>query len=294
MIEQTVNDLTMIIGTRPACRALGASPATIYRRRRPPKPRPSRPRAPSPRALSELEREAVLAELHSERFVDSAPAAVWATLLDEGRYLASERTMYRLLAAQHGTVRERRAQLTHPPYAAPELLAERPRQVIAGRHPHSETALGELSGRGMRLLEHLVQRPHAEARRAEPGVGADVVQGVRDVLVGGDVDHAAVGRLGAGAELVIHAQDPEQPGAGLALQVLIGEPVAPAVAMQDLALTPPAHVRVGGPTGLAAQLKPRARPRAPGRVRPCRRPKRPRRPTRAVPRDTRTGRGHDQ
>jgi putative transposase len=71
----------------------------------------------------------VLAELHSERFVDSAPAAVWATLLDEGRYLASERTMYRLLAARHGGVRERRAQLEHPPYAAPELLAERPNEV---------------------------------------------------------------------------------------------------------------------------------------------------------------------
>jgi putative transposase len=129
MIEQTVNDLTTIIGTRPACRALGAAPATIYRRRRPPAPRPVRPRAPSPRALSGHEREAVLAELHSERFVDSAPAAVWATLLDEGRYLASERTMYRLLAARHGGVRERRAQLEHPPYAAPELLAERPNEV---------------------------------------------------------------------------------------------------------------------------------------------------------------------
>jgi putative transposase len=54
---------------------------------------------------------------------------VWATLLDEGRYLASERTMYRLLAARHGGVRERRAQLEHPPYAAPELLAERPNEV---------------------------------------------------------------------------------------------------------------------------------------------------------------------
>ena len=103
MIEQTVQDLTTIIGTRPACRALGASPATIYRRRRPPAPRPPRPRAPSPRALSEPEREAVLAELHSERFVDSAPAQVWATLLDEGRYLASERTMYRLLAGRART-----------------------------------------------------------------------------------------------------------------------------------------------------------------------------------------------
>jgi putative transposase len=75
------------------------------------------------RALSELEREAVLGELHSERFVDCSPAEVYATLLDEGRYLASERTMYRLLAARHGGVRERRDQLAHPPYAKPELLA---------------------------------------------------------------------------------------------------------------------------------------------------------------------------
>ncbi len=82
-----------------------------------------------PRALSEPEREAVLDELHSERFVDCAPAAVWATLLDEGRYLASERTMYRLLAGEHGEVRERRAQLEHPAYARPELLAERPNEV---------------------------------------------------------------------------------------------------------------------------------------------------------------------
>jgi len=131
MIEQTVDDLTTIIGTRPACRALGAAPATIYRRRRPPAPRPARPRAPSPRALSQPERDAVLAELHSERFVDSAPAQVWATLLDEGRYLASERTMYRLLEAEHGPARERRDQLRHPPYAAPELLAERPNEVYS-------------------------------------------------------------------------------------------------------------------------------------------------------------------
>ena len=131
MIEQTVNDLTTIIGTRPACHAVGVSPATIYRRRRPSAPRPVRPRAPSRRALSAPEREAVLAELHSERFVDSAPAAVWATLLDEGRYLASERTMYRLLASEHGPARERRAQLQHPPYAAPELLAKRPNELYS-------------------------------------------------------------------------------------------------------------------------------------------------------------------
>ena len=129
MIEQTVEELTPLVGTRPACRALGAAAATIYRRRRPPEPRPRRPRAAPARALSEHEREAVLAELHSERFLDSSPAQVWATLLDEGRYLASERTMYRLLAARHGRVRERRDQLTHPAYARPELLAERPNEV---------------------------------------------------------------------------------------------------------------------------------------------------------------------
>ena len=128
MIEATVEELTPIIGTRPACRALGASPATIYRRRRPPKPRPPKPRPRPARALSEAERTTVLAQLHSERFVDSSPAAVWATLLDEGRYLCSERTMYRLLA-ESGEVRERRDQLTHPPYEKPELLATRPNEL---------------------------------------------------------------------------------------------------------------------------------------------------------------------
>jgi putative transposase len=129
MIEQTVEDLTPIVGTRRACHALGAAPATIYRRRRPPAPRPRRPRAIPGRALSEPEREAVLGVLHSERFVDCSPAQVWATLLDEGRYLASERTFYRLLAAQHGGVTERRAQLTHPAYTKPELLAEHPNEL---------------------------------------------------------------------------------------------------------------------------------------------------------------------
>ena len=128
MIEQTVEELTPIVGTRPACRALGVAPATIYRRRRPPAPRPSRPRPTPARALSEQERQAVLAELHSERFVDCSPAQVWATLLDEGRYLASQRTMYRLLAA-NGETGERRDQLSHPAYAKPELLAARPNEV---------------------------------------------------------------------------------------------------------------------------------------------------------------------
>jgi putative transposase len=128
MIEQTVQEIAPLVGTRPACRALGASPATIYRRRRPGEPQPRRPRPVPVRALSEGERAAVLDVLHCERFVDCSPAQVWATLLDEGRYLASERTMYRLLQS-HGEVRERRSQLTHPAYAKPELLAERPNEV---------------------------------------------------------------------------------------------------------------------------------------------------------------------
>src|SRR3954447_18944237 len=131
MITETVEQLTPIIGTRPACRAMGAAPATIYRRRRPPAPRASRPRPVPERALSSAEREAVLAELHSERFVDRSPAQVWATLLDEGRYLASERTMYRLLASEHGRVRERRDQRAHPAYNRPELLAEGPNEVYS-------------------------------------------------------------------------------------------------------------------------------------------------------------------
>ena len=128
MMEQAVEELTPAVGTRPACRALGVAAATIYRRRNPPPPKPRKPRPRPARALTPTQREQVLDELRSERFVDRSPAQVWATLLDEGRYLASERTMYRLLA-EHGEVRERRDQRTHPAYAKPELLAERPNEV---------------------------------------------------------------------------------------------------------------------------------------------------------------------
>jgi len=129
MIATTVEELTPIIGTRPACRALGASVATIYRRRRPPEPTAPKPRPTPARALSEPERQQVLDVLHCERFVDVAPEEAYATLLDEGTYLCSPRTMYRILAAHHGGVRERRNQLTHPAYNKPELLAERPNEL---------------------------------------------------------------------------------------------------------------------------------------------------------------------
>lgn len=82
----------------------------------------------SPRALSTDERRQVLDTLHEERFVDRAPAEVYAALLDEDRYFCSIRTMYRLLEAE-GEVRERRDQLRHPRYQKPELLATAPNQV---------------------------------------------------------------------------------------------------------------------------------------------------------------------
>jgi putative transposase len=93
-------------------------------------PAPASPDGPArshPRALAAAERQAVLAVLHSPRFVDAAPAQVYATLLDEGVYLASERTMYRL--AEAGETGERRDQVTHPAYHKPELLATGPNQV---------------------------------------------------------------------------------------------------------------------------------------------------------------------
>ena len=74
------------------------------------------------------ERQAILDVLHSERFVDQSPAEVYATLLEEQRYLGSVRTMYRVLAEAH-EVRERRAQARHPSYAKPELVATAPNQV---------------------------------------------------------------------------------------------------------------------------------------------------------------------
>jgi putative transposase len=116
------------VGMARACRVLGVARATAYRHRDPQPPRIARPRRSPAAALSAEERGAVLAELHSERFADASPAAVYATLLDEGTYLASQRTMYRILAAA-AEVRERRNQLRHPAYARPELLATGPREL---------------------------------------------------------------------------------------------------------------------------------------------------------------------
>ena len=122
----TVAEVGPRLGIAPTCHALAVPRATFYRRRRPqPVPRPHRR---APRALTPVERAGVLAALHEPRFVDLAPAEIYATLLDEGRYLCSERTMYRLLEGA-SEVRERRDPLRHPVYAKPELLASRPNEV---------------------------------------------------------------------------------------------------------------------------------------------------------------------
>ena len=116
------------IGVREACAALGLPRATWYRTRVRAACAADVLRAPSPRALGLDERKLVIEQLNSPRFADLAVPQVHATLLDEGTYLCSPRTMYRVLEAS-GEVRERRAQLRHPSYARPELLASMPNQV---------------------------------------------------------------------------------------------------------------------------------------------------------------------
>jgi putative transposase len=113
-----------------ACRALGLARATVYRRRRPESASPRRRerRAPPPRALCPEEQARVVEVLHSERFVDRPPAQIVATLLDDGHYLCSVRTMYRLLGAR-GELQERRNRLVRPAYQRPELVATAPNQV---------------------------------------------------------------------------------------------------------------------------------------------------------------------
>lgn len=119
--------LALQVGTAPACIALGVSRASFYRQLAPVHgPALARPRPV--RALTDLERQAILAHLYSDRFQNHSPAEVCATLLDEGHYHCSVRTMYRLLA-QAGQTRDRRDQLAHPAYAKPELLASAPNQL---------------------------------------------------------------------------------------------------------------------------------------------------------------------
>ena len=133
MTDAAVTELAPRIGVRAACQALGHAQAGYYRRHRvSPAPVRLAPVAhrdrPQPRALTEHEQKEILEVLYSPRFVDLAPAEVWATLLDEGTYLGSISTFYRLLR-QAGETRQRRQQAIHPAKVKPELVATAPNQV---------------------------------------------------------------------------------------------------------------------------------------------------------------------
>ena len=128
-----VNLLEAGIGLTRACRVMNVDRSAVYRERAAARRLSGPRRSPAvrcrpPLAFSDVERQRVLDTLNSDRFADSSPRQTYAALLDEGAYIGSVRTMYRLLA-DCAPVRERRNQLTHPPYAKPELLATQPNEV---------------------------------------------------------------------------------------------------------------------------------------------------------------------
>src|SRR5919108_2271006 len=126
LLMQSAEQLGQRIGVEAACDALSVPRSSLYRARR---PSPERSRAKiSPRAFSQAEKIKVCEELNSERFQDCAPREVYGTLLDEGHFLCSWRSMYRILA-ENQEVRERRNQVRHPNYSKPELLATGPNQL---------------------------------------------------------------------------------------------------------------------------------------------------------------------
>jgi putative transposase len=118
--------LATMVGDRSACRLLGQSRATLHRHRKPQATKTRQLR--SIRRLSASERQAILDAAHSERFADLSVREIYATLLDEGTYLGSISTMYRVLR-DAGEVRERRRLATHPARIKPELAATAPGQV---------------------------------------------------------------------------------------------------------------------------------------------------------------------
>jgi putative transposase len=127
MIDDAITELAPVVGVRKACAAAGRPQANHYRRHRqsPAPQRPPRQRKPQPRALAPAERAQVRAVLNSAEHVDKAPAAVYHELLDQGVYLASVSTMYRILR-EYDEVHERRRQATHPARVKPELVATQP------------------------------------------------------------------------------------------------------------------------------------------------------------------------
>lgn len=127
---QSAEQLAETVGVLDACQALNIARSSLYRARQPvlAQPEPCGLPIVSPRALSQAEKAVVRQVLDSERFQDQAPREVYATLIDEGQYLCSVRTMYRILDEDE-QVCERRNQLRHPNYVKPELLATKPNQL---------------------------------------------------------------------------------------------------------------------------------------------------------------------
>lgn len=123
-----VKTLAQQTDIKTACSALGMPRATFYRWQNPSRKEKPFVQQKHPRALSDLEKQAVLNILHSERFVDKAPGEIVPTLLDEGTYFCSERTMYRILAEQN-ELKERRQLSRLGTYQKPELLATGSNQV---------------------------------------------------------------------------------------------------------------------------------------------------------------------
>lgn len=119
--------LSKTIGISAACRALGVPRSSLYRWGTAPQRVGKTPRPTPPRVLSHHETAQVRVLLNSERFCDQSPRQVYATLLDEGVYRCSWRTMYRILA-EHAEVQPRR-QRSHGAYVKPELLATAPNQL---------------------------------------------------------------------------------------------------------------------------------------------------------------------
>ncbi len=123
-----VCELTVRIPVTQACEALGVPRSSWYRAQQPTTAPAQRRYVAPPRALSPEERTTVRDILNSVRFQDQAPYEVYASLLEEGVYYCSIRTMYRILEV-YAEVQERRNQLRHPAYTKPELLAKGPNQL---------------------------------------------------------------------------------------------------------------------------------------------------------------------
>jgi putative transposase len=199
-IDGAVAELVPLLGAKAACQAVGMPRASYYRGRPGDEPDqlldviedasepmleplpasmpgveegvPQRRPQAQPRALSVTERAKVLEVLHSERFADAAPATVYATLLDEGTYLASESTMYRLLR-ERGETGDRRRHATHPAKVKPELVAHGPNQCWSWDIERHEALLNRAVAKGHLLRPVVAGRVKLRAAWI-PGTGARV------------------------------------------------------------------------------------------------------------------------